>query len=49
MRTGKKRLLLLGLAVLLGLSAYWLRGCIQVDRCLDHGGRWDYEQGACDL
>jgi len=27
---------------------FWLRGCVQVDTCLDSGGRWNEEWGVCE-
>jgi hypothetical protein len=33
------------LAAWLGSAA---RGCLEVDRCLDAGGRWDDASGSCD-
>jgi hypothetical protein len=37
-------LLLLGVAI-----GFWLRGKADIEACLDHGGRWDYEMQVCDL
>jgi len=34
-------------AVLLWCLLPWLRHVLEVDSCLDHGGRWDDEQGEC--
>ena len=36
--------------VILGLGGaftVWLYGEIQIDKCLDAGGAWDYEQHHC--
>lgn len=27
---------------------FWLRNYLVVDSCLDHGGRWKYEQNRCE-
>jgi len=35
------------LAVLVFLAGYWFRGFLDVDRCLDLGGAWDYERDHC--
>ena len=35
----------LGLLIALGL---WLRGQLEVDRCLDAGGRWKAEAAVCE-
>jgi hypothetical protein len=44
-----KKLVLYGaaLAVLAALGL-WMRDAVRVDRCLDHGGRWDYVDRACE-
>ena len=39
-------LLLVTLAVI--ATALYLRRQLQIDACLDRGGRWLYEQGFCD-
>lgn len=26
----------------------WLKGCLNVDSCLDSGGRWNYEKNICE-
>lgn len=45
----KKRLLIAIIFVLSVLSAsLYLRRELQIDSCLDSGGRWDYEQSVCD-
>lgn len=28
-------------------SAVWLYGEVQIDKCLDAGGAWDYQQKRC--
>lgn len=40
--------LLLVLAVSIPL-AIWLYGQLQIDKCLDAGGAWNYEQQSCIL
>ena len=27
---------------------HWCRGFISIDRCLDKGGRWNHDAGACE-
>ncbi len=43
--------LFLVLIVCLGLVIHrgtgWLSLHVQIDACLDHGGRWDYPTGVC--
>lgn len=47
MLTARRLLFLIGMMVLV-MGAYYLRGCVLVDRCLDAGGRWNYEAAECD-
>lgn len=35
------------LATLVGATVF-IRGCLQIDRCLDAGGRWNDAAGACE-
>jgi hypothetical protein len=39
--------LLVSLGLLIALYACWGREFIAVDRCLDAGGRWNYELSIC--
>ena len=41
---------LVGILVLVavGLGAAWLYQQLEIDRCLDTGGRWQYENGLCE-
>ena len=48
MKKSAKRMACAVLALLLiGAFAAWLYGEIQIDKCLDAGGAWDYEQHHC--
>jgi hypothetical protein len=47
-RSRLKLLVLLLLTLVLIASALYLRRQLQIDGCLDRGGRWLYEQGVCD-
>jgi len=47
-RTGLKASIGVG-AVLLALTILWLWSWIEIDRCLDGGGRWNYETSQCQL
>jgi hypothetical protein len=38
-------LVIAGLAI---AFAVWAKGCLDVDRCLDGGGRWNYEHKECE-
>lgn len=38
----------LGMIALLG-AGIWAKGCLDVDRCLDGGGRWNHERGDCEF
>lgn len=31
----------------LAATGIWLAHELAIDRCLDHGGAWDYERAAC--
>ncbi len=45
----KKKKFLLSVAVLLVIAfAFWMKGCLDIDKCLDNGGRWNYEKGICE-
>lgn len=47
----EKNKMLWGAIVLLALIvfAYWLKGYMAIDKCLDSGGRWNYDKGVCEL
>jgi hypothetical protein len=34
--------------LLLIVFAYWFKGQLDIDKCLDSGGRWNYEKGICE-
>jgi hypothetical protein len=39
----------LGVLVLaIVLLGPWLKNQLDIDRCLDSGGRWSYERGSCE-
>jgi len=40
---------LIGIALLVTLIAPKIVRFWHVDRCLDRGGRWNYDQGRCEL
>lgn len=45
----KKRIFIIVLLlVLLLVFAYWFKGYMAVDKCLDNGGRWNYEKSICE-
>ena len=43
-----KKVIAIIVLLLLVVSGLFLRGCIQVDKCLDSGGRWDFEKENCE-
>jgi hypothetical protein len=45
-RTGKLFLAILLLVVT--ALGYWAKGWMDIDRCLDGGGRWNYDKGVCE-
>jgi hypothetical protein len=47
MRT-KKLLMSTFLLLLLAVLGLWLRNEVRIDRCLDHGGRWDGDRQVCE-
>ncbi len=44
----KKRALLVIALIVLIAFAFWAKGCLEIDKCLDNGGRWNYEKGVCE-
>ena len=46
----KNKKMIYGIVILVLLAAvgFWLKGYLAVDRCLDSGGRWNYEAKACE-
>ena len=47
MNKKKKISLVIALILLISL-AFWMKGCVDIDKCLDNGGRWNYEKGVCE-
>jgi hypothetical protein len=43
---GQALLFLLGAAVF--VAAIEIRDCLVIDKCLDHGGRWDDDPDECE-
>lgn len=44
----RKILILAVVLILLIAGGIWLRKQLQIDSCLDAGGRWNYEEGVCE-
>lgn len=42
------RALLAVVIACLAIFAWWMFGQLKIDSCLDRGGRWDYEDKACE-
>jgi hypothetical protein len=39
-----------GLAItLIIIFLVWMSEQVNIDRCLDHGGKWNYEEGDCQM
>jgi len=34
--------------ILVIIFGYWLKEFLEIDSCLDRGGRWNYETGTCE-
>jgi hypothetical protein len=47
-RSKKSLVLLLVVAVVLLAFGLWFRRFMQVDACLDSGGRWNYDSNICE-
>lgn len=47
MRMRKKIILSIIIVILLISLILWLKNFLQIDRCLDNGGRWNYEEQKC--
>jgi hypothetical protein len=49
MKMGKKSAVAICVGLLvLGAFFFWLKGCLAIDKCLDNGGRWNYERNKCE-
>ena len=45
----KQKKIIFAIALILGVAFLcWLKGCSDIDKCLDNGGRWNYEKGVCE-
>ena len=45
----KTRKFFVAVAILLLIAfTYWCKGFLEIDKCLDSGGRWNYEVGTCE-
>ena len=48
-RVSSRRAVLVAIALAVTLAvAWWIRGQLLIDRCLDSGGRWDYDSAECE-
>jgi hypothetical protein len=49
MKISKRKIIgvLIGL-LLVGALAFWFKGWLAVDKCLDSGGRWNAENNECE-
>lgn len=43
-----RKIILISTIVFLILIGIWLKREFDVDRCLDRGGQWNFEAGACE-
>jgi hypothetical protein len=44
----KRKIISLLVLVLAVIGIFCFKGCLDIDRCLDSGGRWNYEKGGCE-
>ena len=44
----KKLIIVVAVIFLLLLVGIWLRQQLDIDHCLDQGGRWNYDAGMCE-
>jgi hypothetical protein len=44
---GRTLVAIVAILVVVGV-VLWIRDLLAVDRCLDHGGRWNYDEDACE-
>ena len=44
----QRLLVVLVVAALLALAIGWVRKELAIDRCLDHGGRWNAARSVCE-
>ena len=45
---GDRRVIILGVLIFVLLAAWWMNHQIAIDRCLDAGGRWNYDDDSCE-
>ena len=45
----KKRLIFVGIVLILILGVQWIIQYLKIDACLDKGGRWNYELEKCEV
>lgn len=48
MMSGRRKILLTIILLLLAIFGFRIKGCLDIDKCLDRGGRWNYEKGVCE-
>jgi len=44
----KKFLIYTIIIIIIVLAMDWIRNFLLIDKCLDHGGRWNYETSECE-
>ena len=43
----KKMVVLIVIMALFVLFVYWFKGYMEIDKCLDSGGSWNYDKEIC--
>jgi hypothetical protein len=48
MRFKGKVMFVIIIGVIAVIAALWMKRFMAIDKCLDAGGRWNYEKGLCE-
>jgi hypothetical protein len=44
----KKKTSLIIMLIFVVVFLFWIKSCVDIDKCLDNGGRWNYEKDVCE-
>jgi hypothetical protein len=45
----RKQIIVILIIAAFAVLGVWGREQLKIDRCLDQGGRWNYERSACEM